>query len=196
MLLPPWAKRRCATIPRGPGSTLSKIIKMARWKFIALGVVVWTVGIPLAHGVVPWAVSLLVWRHGWIEGRPGIWNLLGLIPLGAGIALLIWNFVTGLLNVHRMPERVEALVPPYLVTSGPYAFTRNPMYVGELALWLGWTILYGSVAVFIAMAVLCALMAALVLPREEQTLEAQFGEVYRQYKRTVPRWLGKTQRKE
>jgi protein-S-isoprenylcysteine O-methyltransferase Ste14 len=167
---------------------------MSRWKLIAVAVLVWTVGLPLAHGVVPWAISLLVWRYGWIGGRPGIWNLLGLVPVSVGIALLIWTFVTGLLNVYRMPEKVEGLVPPYLVTSGPYALTRNPMYVGELALWLGWTILYGSVAVFITMVVLCALLEWVVLPREERTLEAQFGEVYRQYKTAAPRWLGKTQR--
>jgi protein-S-isoprenylcysteine O-methyltransferase Ste14 len=35
-----------------------------------------------------------------------------------------------------------------------------------------------------------------VLPREERGLEARFGETYLQYKRTVPRWLGKTRGKE
>jgi hypothetical protein len=92
---------------------------------LVLGLVVWVVGMPLAHGVVPWAISLLATRYGWIDGRPGMWNLLGLVPVLVGIALLIWTFVTGLRNVHRMPERVEVFVSPYLLTSGPYAFTRK-----------------------------------------------------------------------
>jgi protein-S-isoprenylcysteine O-methyltransferase Ste14 len=169
---------------------------MSRWMMLAIGLVIWFVGIPLAHGVVPWAISLVAPRYGWIEGRAGIWNLLGLIGVIVGIALLIWVFMTGLLNFHRMPERVKSFAAPYLLTSGPYAFTRNPIYVGELALWIGWTIFYGSVAVFITIAVLCVLGELVVLPREERALEARFGEVYRQYKRTVPRWFGRTRGNE
>jgi protein-S-isoprenylcysteine O-methyltransferase Ste14 len=159
---------------------------------LAIGLVIWLVGMPLAHGVVPWAISLLGPRYGWIEGRPGIWNLLGLIPVVAGTALLIWIFVTGLLNLHRMPERVEDFGSPYLLTTGPYAFTRNPISVGALSLWVGWTIFYGSVPVFITIAVLLIFGVLVALPREERTLEARFGEVYRQYKKAVPRWFGKT----
>ena len=55
-----------------------------------LGLVVWVVGMPLAHGVVPWAISLLATRYGWIAGRPGMWNLLGLVPVFVGIFLFIW----------------------------------------------------------------------------------------------------------
>jgi protein-S-isoprenylcysteine O-methyltransferase Ste14 len=49
------------------------------------------------------------------------------------------------------------------------------MYIGELALWLGWTILYGIIPVLIGFAVLGAVVARLAA-REERTLEAQFGE--------------------
>lgn len=44
---------------------------------------------------------------------------------------------------------------------------------------------------FIGFAVLRVVVNFVILPREERVLEARFGEVYRQYKRTVPRWLGK-----
>jgi protein-S-isoprenylcysteine O-methyltransferase Ste14 len=169
---------------------------MSRWMVLTLGLVIWVVGMPLAHGVVPWAISLLALRHGWIEGRPGIWNLLGLIPVSAGIALLIWIFVTGVRNVHRMPERLEGLGAPYLLTTGPYAFTRNPIYLAEQALWIGWSLFYGSVPVFITIAALSMLVGPFAVAREERTLEARFGETYLQYKRTVPRWFGKTRREE
>ena len=86
---------------------------------------------------------------------------------------------------------MEVLTPPYLMTSGPYAVSRNPMYVAELSLWLGWAILFGSVAVLVGLVVLGVAMQGLV-PWEEHSLE-RFGEAYRRYKATVPRWLGRAQ---
>ena len=83
----------------------------------------------------------------------------------------------------QMPERVElGWAPPYLLMRGPYAFTRHPMYFAELALWLGWALFYGSVAVFIALLVLGA-WVSFIVPREERALEAKFGDVYHAYQR-------------
>jgi protein-S-isoprenylcysteine O-methyltransferase Ste14 len=81
--------------------------------------------------------------------------------------------------------------PKYLLRRGPYTFTRNPKYLSELMLWLGWG-LYGSLAVLIGCLLLGVLMDFRAVPREERALEARFGEAYRSYKRQVPRWLGKT----
>ena len=75
------------------------------------------------------------------------------------------------------------------MTGGPYAISRHPMYIGELALWLGWAILYGSIPVLIGFAALAAVVG-LLAPREERALEAKFGEVYRRYSARVPRWIG------
>jgi protein-S-isoprenylcysteine O-methyltransferase Ste14 len=127
-------------------------------------------------------------------GHPNFWNLVGFTPVAVGTVLVIWTFLTELRQLDRLPEKVPlAFTPPYLVMRGPYRFTRNPMYIAELALWLGWTILYGSGAVLIGLALLWGLMVLAVVPREERTLGALFGETYRQYKGEVPRWLGTTQ---
>jgi protein-S-isoprenylcysteine O-methyltransferase Ste14 len=72
---------------------------------------------------------------------------------------------------------------------GPYAFTRHPMYLAALALWLGWAVFYGSVAVVIALLVLAA-WVSFIARREERALEAKFGDAYRAYQARVPRWLG------
>jgi protein-S-isoprenylcysteine O-methyltransferase Ste14 len=79
------------------------------------------------------------------------------------------------------------------MTTGPYAYTRIPMYVAELALWLGWAILFGSVVILLGFAVLTVVII-LVLPREERGLERQFGETYRHYQARVSQWLGRTRR--
>jgi protein-S-isoprenylcysteine O-methyltransferase Ste14 len=82
------------------------------------------------------------------------------------------------------------LVPSVLVTRGPYRFTRNPMYVAELGLWLGWALFFGSPAVFLGFIALLLVVNLVLVPREEQTLEAVFGQAYLLYKNRVSRWLG------
>jgi protein-S-isoprenylcysteine O-methyltransferase Ste14 len=161
-----------------------------RWLALALAPAVWVVGVPAVHAGLPWALSQLGPRYGWADGGPSGWNLLGYIPVAAGAALLVWIMVFGFSRYRDLPERVPIdWSPALLMTGGPYAFSRHPMYVGELALWLGWAVLYGSIPVLIGFAVLAALVG-LLAPREERALEAKFGEVYRRYKARVPRWLG------
>ncbi len=173
-----------------PDGKQSKRDSVPRWMALSVALFFWVVGVPLVHGVLPWAISLLSPRYGWTEGRPAIWNLLGLIPVVIGTACLIWIMI---LHFGRTPERVELeRTPQYLLLLGPYTFTRNPMYVAELALWLGWAILYGSIAVLIGFLVMWPAMNFIAVPREERDLEARFGEAYLRYKSTVPRWLGKT----
>jgi protein-S-isoprenylcysteine O-methyltransferase Ste14 len=163
---------------------------MPRWLARSVALLVWIVGVPLAHGVIPWVISFVTPRYGWGAGYPGTWNLLGLIPIIVGTACLVWIMV---LHVARTPEQVKLeWTPTYLLRRGPYALTRNPMYVAELALWCGWALLYGSVAVLIGFLFLWMVMHFRVIPREERALEARFGEVYLHYKNAVPRWLGKT----
>jgi protein-S-isoprenylcysteine O-methyltransferase Ste14 len=153
---------------------------------------VWWVGVPLVHGGVPWAVSQLGARYGWVDGRPSVWNLLGLIPAAFGAAFLAW---VSLAHLAKAKGGVEvALTTRYLVMGGPYAWSRNPMYVAELALWIGWASLFGSVPVLAGGLALWAAMSFAAIPWEERVLEERFGESYRAYKRSVPRWLGRARR--
>jgi protein-S-isoprenylcysteine O-methyltransferase Ste14 len=157
---------------------------------VILGPIAWLIGIPLVHGVVPWAISTLVHRYGWAERAPGIWNWLGLIPIAIATALLIWVLVLG---IAQTPERIRVgLTPSFLMIRGPYRFTRNPMYVAELGLWFGWSLFFGSAGVLIGCVVLWLVVNFIVLPREERGLEAAIGQAYLLYKNRVPRWLGKT----
>jgi len=154
-----------------------------RWLAYILFSIVW--------GVIPWGLSLLTPRYGWVTGRPSIWNLLGLIPLAIGIAGSLWT-----LGLHFSESQDRLDFEPnksYLITSGAYAFSRNPMYLSELTLLLGWVIFYGSVAVLLALLVWWAWFSFVQVPQEERLIEARFGQAYHEYKRRVPRWFGKIQ---
>src|SRR5262249_11309584 len=99
----------------------------------------------LVHGALPWALASLTRRPGWSARGPGRWNLVGLPLVGARAALAIWGFA---LHLAESPEGLAwERTRTYLLRRGPYAVSRNPMYLGELALWLGWAVFHGSIAV-------------------------------------------------
>ena len=151
--------------------------------------VVWAVVVVVIQILLPWAVSQLGPHLGWVDGRPGVWHLMGLIGVGLGISLYTWCLAV---HFKDYPSSVRlGFSPPQLVVAGPYRFTRNPMYQAGLLTWLGWMFFFGSPAVLVALVLLGALIAFYVVPLEERQLEAMFGEEYVVYRRSVPRWLGK-----
>lgn len=163
------------------------MITVRRSMAVSVALFVCLIAIPLGHGVLPWALSTRMPRYGWTEGSPGIWNLFGLIVVALGAAVLIWILA---LSINQTPERVKlGLTPSHLLMRGPYRLTRNPMYVAELGLWLGWAILFGSLPVLIGFLVLSSVVTLIFVPREERTLKAAFGQTYLEYKSRVPRWF-------
>ena len=172
-----------------PEPRLPRPAGIPRWLALALSPLVW-VALPAVHAGIPWVLSHLGPRYGWADDGPSGWNLIGYVPLAAGAALLAWIMVFGLSQYRNLPERVPIdWSPAFLMTGGPYAFSRHPMYIGELALWLGLAVLYGSPVVLAGFAVCVAGMRRLAV-REEVGLEAAFGDPYRRYKARVPRWIG------
>lgn len=154
---------------------------LSPWLAYPLALVVWW--------VFPWAISLLAPHYGWTAGRPGIWNLLGLIPVLIGTIGLLRGVA---LHSAQSPEGIEwELDKSYLLRRGMYAFSRHPMYLSELILLFGWIIFYGSVSLVIAFVIWFLFFNYYAMPKEERILEAHFGEAYREYKKQVPRWFGK-----
>jgi protein-S-isoprenylcysteine O-methyltransferase Ste14 len=83
---------------------------------------------------------------------------------------------------------VELQRPARLVTSGPYAASRNPMYLGWALLQLGAGVARGSWWVIAAVPAAAALVHREVRG-EERTLDDAFGDEFRRYRATVPRYL-------
>lgn len=76
-----------------------------------------------------------------------------------------------------------------LATDGPYRRTRNPLYLAGLGVFLGVACFVNGLAPFVLFAPLFALLHWGVVRREEQYLDAKFGEAYRAYRSRVRRWL-------
>ena len=76
-----------------------------------------------------------------------------------------------------------------LVRTGPYRFSRNPIYLAFSIFQLGIAIWVNSVWLIATLIAAVALMVSVVIPREERYLERRFGADYVDYKRAVRRWL-------
>lgn len=172
-------------------------LRISRGRGLILGLVVVSIIYPLMVGVLPWGLSLLTPRYGWTESRPAVWNLVGLLPVMAGIAGLVWVFSVMFTQFPKLPETVEfdkderlwSATSRVLITNGPFARSRNPMFLAGMTVWLGWAAFYGSWVIAMMAVVLWSLSNYFKVPHEERGLEARFGEAYRDYCRKVPRWL-------
>jgi protein-S-isoprenylcysteine O-methyltransferase Ste14 len=76
-----------------------------------------------------------------------------------------------------------------MVVHGPFRFTRNPMYVGLVALYMSLSLFVNSAWPLILLPVVIAVVQRQVIVREEAYLEGKFGEQYRAYKARVRRWI-------
>jgi protein-S-isoprenylcysteine O-methyltransferase Ste14 len=157
----------------------------ARSKLLGYALLSWPPHV-IGYVVMPLAVSRIGDHHGWSGDRPGLVNLPGILLIVAGAALIAWAIVS-----HYRSSADELLLkqPDYLVTTGAYAMTRNPLYAGGSLLWAGWAILFGSVAVVIGAALLFGGIFGLGIPYEERHLAQHFGTTYATYRSTTPRWL-------
>jgi protein-S-isoprenylcysteine O-methyltransferase Ste14 len=118
------------------------------------------------------------------EYVPTAWT--GVAVLASGLALGAWAIAT----LRRAGTRVETTQPTTtVVTSGPYRFTRNPIYVGMLAVLIGLAIALNTAWLLVALAPFYPVIRFGVIAREEAYLERKFGETYRSYKSRVRRWL-------
>jgi protein-S-isoprenylcysteine O-methyltransferase Ste14 len=142
-------------------------------------------------------VALALWRP-LPAKRSRTHRLIGIVT-GAlfyfpGLGLIMWaRRALGAMYNFATTAGAPLYRDPYLVTSGPYAFVRHPLYAGLLATALGglllywrWTFLFG-------------LLTFLPLPlrarREEEALAATFGDAWQQYCSQVPGWFPRRARK-
>jgi len=147
------------------------------WQFRA----VWGLTLISAAGI------LLTGVLDWNSGLLGHWLRLpvGTIFVSGGLLFARWGMAT--VGVHATLG-LEAT----FVASGPYLWTRNPQYVGDIAALLGWAVLCnsGCTAWVSMLAVACFALAPFT---EEPWLRGQYGEAYEAYRHRVPRFFGRSE---
>ena len=113
-------------------------------------------------------------------------RLLGASLLAAGIGLDLWGIAT----FRRAGNSLDPRNPVrQLMTSGPFAFSRNPLYVSLTLIYAGIASLINTLWPFVLLPAALHLIRHEVIAREEEYLERTFGAAYQEYTRRVRRWV-------
>lgn len=125
-------------------------------------------------------------------GMAAWFRLAGIAVAAAGIGLDLWSILT--MHRHKtnvLPHRAA----DRLVTAGPFRFSRNPIYLGNTVLLAGFAIALANPFFLLAAALNVVLVTRLAITREEAHLAERFGDAWRTYASTVPRWIGPADRR-
>jgi protein-S-isoprenylcysteine O-methyltransferase Ste14 len=117
---------------------------------------------------------------------PRVWNLLGLIPIGLGVAIN--------LLADRALHTAETTVKPFqrssaLITDGVYGRTRHPMYLGFVAILVGEAVLLRSLSPYAVAFLFALLLDRAYIVVEERMMAASFGARWEEYRGRTRRWL-------
>jgi protein-S-isoprenylcysteine O-methyltransferase Ste14 len=124
-----------------------------------------------------WPVPLLA---------PAIATVIGAVLIVAAIVLFVSAVRTFKAAGTPVPGNQPATA---IVNAGPYRFSRNPIYLAFVVFQLGLAFLLNSLSLVITLAPAFALMAFVVIPREERYLTRRFPGEYAEYKASTRRWL-------
>jgi len=123
------------------------------------------------------------------------WPALGAlhsVPVGtliilAGGAIAAWGRAT--FAAAKTQVNPASTKNDKLVETGPFKFTRNPMYLGMVIIALGAAVIGGLAPLFAVPVLTFLLDEFVIIPFEERKMERQFGDAFRAYKARVRRWI-------
>jgi len=141
---------------------------------------------PLVYlvSIVTGVLIQLTWPLPFLPGR--LAARLGALVVTVAIALFAYAAGTFRAAGTPVPARKPTTV---IVGSGPYRFSRNPIYLAFSLLQVGLAIWVNSLWLLATLGGAVALLHCVVVPREEEYLERRFGAQYLAYKASVRRWL-------
>jgi protein-S-isoprenylcysteine O-methyltransferase Ste14 len=139
------------------------------------------VPLPEPHMVGVLASGVLHLTRPWrLPGSRRLYSSAGWTLVGTGIAISA--------SAVRTASDIDLERPSALISSGPYAISRNPMYVGWTLLYLGGALITRNAWMVASIPAVAGIIHRDVL-REEHTLEQAFGEEYLRYRSLVRRYL-------
>ena len=116
--------------------------------------------------------------------------IVGALLVAAGEAVRLSGVAAAGTVTRRRSRDVQRLV-----TYGVFGWVRNPLYVGNFLIWMGFTVISGVYWFLLIAALLFALEYTLIVRYEEGVLESIFGPSYLVYKSRTPRWLPRPPRR-
>jgi protein-S-isoprenylcysteine O-methyltransferase Ste14 len=149
----------------------------------------------LMHVPVPWVFVLTYLAGVGLElARPPLIGSRVLHGTGAvgGVLFALGAVIAGwALRLFRKAHTttVPGKTSARLVTSGPYHFSRNPMYVGLVLAYLGEAGMLKQLWPVVLLPLTVAYLNWIVIPVEEARLRAAFGDEYERYRTSVRRWI-------
>jgi protein-S-isoprenylcysteine O-methyltransferase Ste14 len=136
---------------------------------------------------VPLIVGLLIGRWCPLVILPALpARATGMILLAAGLAFGGW---ASILFLRRRTTVLPFRPTTVFVAEGPFRFSRNPMYVGMVFIYIGVSLLLRSVWPLLFLPLVVLVIQKTAIEREEAYLERRFGAQYLEYKARVRRWL-------
>jgi protein-S-isoprenylcysteine O-methyltransferase Ste14 len=141
---------------------------------------------------IAWALAVLVGLAlDWLVPLPFVPAALPVRWLGALLfALALALFAWAIATMTRAGSSVPTSLPTTaIVDTGPYRFTRNPIYLGMVLALVGLAIAFDSLWLLLTLVPFALVIRYGVVAREEAYLERKFGDVYRRYRSRVRRWL-------
>jgi protein-S-isoprenylcysteine O-methyltransferase Ste14 len=113
-------------------------------------------------------------------------DYMGMLMLLGGVVLAVWAALE--FRRHRTSIRPDR-GSDALLLAGPFAFSRNPIYLGEALALAGAGIAFNRLWLLVAAPLFMVLVTQLAIRREEAYLERRFGAAYGDYRSRVRRWL-------
>lgn len=110
----------------------------------------------------------------------------GFLIIGFGFVMALWSCSLFLKNSTTLQPSEESTS---LVTSGPFCLSRNPIYLGMASILLGVAVVLGTLVALVFLVIFVTLIELFIIPGEERMLEKLFGEPYREYKKSVRKWI-------
>lgn len=120
------------------------------------------------------------------EQVTGFMRSAGALLIVVALALDVWAFLTFRKHQANMMPHKPATE---LLTSGPFAHSRNPIYLANVLLVAGFGFALGSRWFLFGAVALFFLLGELVIKREEKHLEANFPTAWADYQKLVRRWI-------
>lgn len=121
-----------------------------------------------------------------LTGSFAIARVLAVALALGGVALAVWAVMA--FRAHRTSV-VPHQIPEALITTGPFRFSRNPIYLADVMVLLGAVLWFGAWPAMVVVAAFIFLVSSRFILPEEARLRTHFPVEYAQYARLTRRWL-------